>query len=44
MSQNKVSQNLYIAAIESGRGKSLVLLGMMELLSNRVRRLGFRPY
>ncbi|MBF2075714.1 MAG: phosphate acetyltransferase [Synechococcales cyanobacterium C42_A2020_086] len=37
-------KNLYIAAIEPGSGKSLVLLGIMELLSKRVRRLGFfRP-
>lgn len=39
-----MSQNLYIAAIEPGSGKSLVLLGIMELLSNRVQKLGFfRP-
>jgi phosphate acetyltransferase len=39
-----MSQNLYIAAIEPGSGKSLVLLGMMELLSKRVEKLGFfRP-
>jgi phosphate acetyltransferase len=37
-------KNLYIVAIEPGSGKSLVLLGIMELLSKRVRRLGFfRP-
>lgn len=37
-------RNLYIAAIEPGSGKSLVLLGVMELLSKRVQRLGFfRP-
>ncbi|RMF68403.1 MAG: phosphate acetyltransferase [Cyanobacteria bacterium J069] len=37
-------KNLYIAAIEAGNGKSLVLLGLMELLSQRVERLGFfRP-
>jgi phosphate acetyltransferase len=35
---------LYIVAIEPGSGKSLVLLGTMELLSRRVRNLGFfRP-
>ena len=39
-----MSRNLYIAAIEPGSGKSLVLLGMMELLSKRVEKLGFfRP-
>ncbi|MDX2228433.1 MAG: phosphate acetyltransferase [Leptolyngbyaceae cyanobacterium bins.349] len=37
-------QNLYITAIEPGSGKSLVLLGIMELLSKRVQKLGFfRP-
>lgn len=37
-------KNLYIAAIEPNSGKALVLLGIMELLSGRVRRLGFfRP-
>ncbi len=37
-------KNLYIVAIEPGSGKSLVLLGIMELLSKRVRKLGFfRP-
>ncbi|GAB4371419.1 MAG: phosphate acetyltransferase [Elainellaceae cyanobacterium] len=39
-----MTQNLYITAIEPGSGKSLVLLGIMELLSKRVQRLGFfRP-
>jgi phosphate acetyltransferase len=39
-----MSRNLYIAAIEPRSGKSLVLLGMMELLSKRVEKLGFfRP-
>jgi phosphate acetyltransferase len=39
-----MSNNLYIAAIEAGSGKALVLLGIMELLSKRVQRLGFfRP-
>lgn len=39
-----MSQSLYIAAIEPGSGKSLVLLGVMELLSKRVEKLGFfRP-
>ena len=36
--------NLYIAAVDSDSGKSLVLLGIMELLSKRINRLGvFRP-
>jgi phosphate acetyltransferase len=37
-------RSLYITAIEPGSGKSLVLLGIMELLSKRVGKLGFfRP-
>jgi phosphate acetyltransferase len=37
-------KNLYITAIEPGSGKSLIVLGIMELLSKRVKRLGFfRP-
>jgi phosphate acetyltransferase len=37
-------KNLYIAAIQPSSGKSLVLLGLMELLSKRVPKLGFfRP-
>ena len=37
-------KNLYIVAIEPGSGKSLVLLGIMELLSKRIHKLGFfRP-
>lgn len=37
-------KNLYIAAIEPKSGKSLILLGVMELLSRRVSKLGFfRP-
>jgi len=36
--------NLYVATIEAGSGKSLAVLGVMELLSSRVERLGFfRP-
>lgn len=39
-----MSKNLYIATCEPGSGKSLVVLGVMELLSRRVDRLGFfRP-
>ncbi|MBD2312406.1 phosphate acetyltransferase [Desertifilum sp. FACHB-1129] len=37
-------QNLYIAAIAPNSGKSLIVLGLMELLSKRIGRLGFfRP-
>lgn len=36
--------NLYIATIEPGSGKSLVVLGIIELLSKRIQKLGFfRP-
>lgn len=36
--------SLYVATIEAGSGKSLAVLGVMELLSSRVERLGFfRP-
>src|SRR5687768_10825805 len=39
-----VAQNLYITAMEPQSGKSIVALGLMELLSTRVDRLGFfRP-
>ena len=39
-----MSGNLYIAAIEPGSGKSLVVLGVMELLSKRIGKVGFfRP-
>jgi phosphate acetyltransferase len=39
-----MSNNLYIAATEPMSGKSLVALGLMELLSRRRARLGFfRP-
>lgn len=39
-----MSKNLYIAAIEEGSGKSLAVLGVMELLSKNVSRIGFfRP-
>lgn len=39
-----MSKNLYIAAIAPGSGKALILLGVMELLSKRIGRLGvFRP-
>lgn len=37
-------KNLYLVALEPGSGKSLVLLGIMELLSKRIPKLGFfRP-
>ena len=39
-----MSNNLYIAAAEAGSGKSLVVLGLMELLSGHVQKIGFfRP-
>jgi phosphate acetyltransferase len=39
-----VARNLYVTAMEPQSGKSVVTLGMMELLSRRVERLGFfRP-
>jgi phosphate acetyltransferase len=39
-----VARNLYITAMEPQSGKSVVALGLMELLSPRVERLGFfRP-
>jgi phosphate acetyltransferase len=39
-----VARNLYITAMEPQSGKSVVALGVMELLSTRVQRLGFfRP-
>jgi phosphate acetyltransferase len=38
------ARNLYVTAMEPSSGKSVVALGLMELLSRRVRRLGFfRP-
>ena len=36
-----MSNNLYIAAAEAGSGKSLVVLGLMELLSGHVQKIGF---
>jgi phosphate acetyltransferase len=39
-----VARNLYVTAMEPQSGKSVVALGLMELLSPRVERLGFfRP-
>ncbi len=39
-----MARSLYIAGIEPGSGKSLVALGVMEMLSRSVRQVGFfRP-
>ena len=39
-----MSKSLYIAALEPASGKSLVVLGVMQMLSGRIGRLGFfRP-
>lgn len=39
-----MSKNLYIATMEPRSGKSVVLLGLMELLSRRIQNIGiFRP-
>jgi phosphate acetyltransferase len=39
-----MAKSLYIAAVEPRSGKSVVALGLMELLSRRVRKVGFfRP-
>ena len=39
-----MANSLYIAAMEPASGKSVVALGIMEMLSRRTRRLGyFRP-
>lgn len=39
-----MAENLYIATIEPRSGKSLVVLGIIELLSKRIQKLGFfRP-
>jgi len=39
-----MANSLYIAAVAPASGKSVVALGIMELLSRRIRRLGyFRP-
>ncbi|MGB9006749.1 MAG: AAA family ATPase, partial [Candidatus Aminicenantales bacterium] len=39
-----MSKNMYIATMEPRSGKSVVLLGLMELLSRRVQTIGiFRP-
>jgi phosphate acetyltransferase len=42
--EEKMANSLYIAAVAPGSGKSVVALGIMEMLSRRIRRLGyFRP-
>ncbi|MEJ2730295.1 MAG: phosphate acetyltransferase [Deltaproteobacteria bacterium] len=39
-----MANSLYIAAMEPGSGKSVVALGIMEMLSRQIRRVGyFRP-
>ncbi len=39
-----MAENLYIAAMEPASGKSVVALGLMELLTRRIRSVGFfRP-
>ncbi len=39
-----MAQNIYVAGAETKNGKSVVALGLMELLSTRTNRLGFfRP-
>ncbi len=39
-----MANSLYIAAVGPGSGKSVAALGLMELLSRRIRRVGyFRP-
>jgi len=39
-----MANSLYIAAVAPGSGKSVVALGIMEMLSRRIRQLGyFRP-
>ena len=43
-SEDCLARNLYITAMEPESGKSVVALGLMELLSAKVERLGFfRP-
>jgi phosphate acetyltransferase len=43
-SGGSTARNVYLAAIEPGSGKSVVALGLMEVLSRRLGRVGyFRP-
>jgi phosphate acetyltransferase len=40
----RAARNVYLAAIEPGSGKTMVALGLMDLLSRRLGRVGyFRP-
>ena len=42
--EKNMANSLYIAAIEPGSGKSVAALGIMEMLSRQIRRVGyFRP-
>lgn len=42
--ENFMSKNLYIAATEAESGKSLVILGLMNILTRHVKKVGFfRP-
>ena len=36
-----MAENLYIASLEPNSGKLVITLGVMEVLSRRVDRLGF---
>ena len=36
-----MAESLYIASLEANSGKLIITLGMMEMLSRRVDRLGF---
>ncbi|PNV86758.1 MAG: hypothetical protein C0610_05055, partial [Desulfobacteraceae bacterium] len=39
-----MSKNLYIATMEPDSGKAILVLGVMETLSRRIRNIGFfRP-
>jgi phosphate acetyltransferase len=39
-----MSNNLYVAAVEADSGKSLIILGIMDILSRHIKRVGFfRP-
>jgi hypothetical protein len=43
-SGGRAARNVYLAAIEPGSGKTMVALGLMDLLSRRLGRVGyFRP-
>jgi phosphate acetyltransferase len=44
MTAGALAHNLYITGIEAGSGKSIVALGLMEMLAGRAERAGFfRP-